>query len=81
MEPSLLTCRDYHDTIHTVREMLLCKSKNRGYFLMILVTGCCGFIGSHLTERLLKEGEDVLGIDNFDSYYAHQLKLRNLWNS
>ncbi len=45
---------------------------------MILVTGCCGFIGSHLTERLLKEGEDVLGIDNFDPYYPRQLKMRNL---
>jgi len=48
---------------------------------MILVTGCCGFIGSHLAERLLKEGEDVLGIDNFNPYYPRQLKLRNLWNS
>ena len=45
---------------------------------MILVTGCCGFIGSHLAERLLKEGEDVLGIDNFDPYYPRTLKLRNL---
>ena len=45
---------------------------------MILVTGCCGFIGSHLAERLLKGGEDVLGIDNFDPYYPRQLKLKNL---
>ncbi len=45
---------------------------------MILVTGCCGFIGSHLAERLLREGEDVLGIDNFDPYYPRRLKLRNL---
>jgi len=45
---------------------------------MILVTGCCGFIGSHLAERLLKEGEDVLGIDNFDPYYPRHLKMRNL---
>ncbi len=45
---------------------------------MILVTGCCGFIGSHLAERLLKEGEDVLGIDNFDPYYPRELKLKNL---
>ena len=45
---------------------------------MILVTGCCGFIGSHLAERLLRDGEDVLGIDNFDPYYPRQLKLKNL---
>jgi len=45
---------------------------------MILVTGCCGFIGSHLAERLLKGGEDVLGIDNFDPYYPRELKLKNL---
>ena len=45
---------------------------------MILVTGCCGFIGSHLAERLLKEDEDVLGIDNFDPYYPRRLKMRNL---
>lgn len=29
-----------------------------------IVTGCCGFIGSHLTERLLEEGHTVIGIDN-----------------
>jgi len=34
--------------------------------------------GSHLAERLLKEGEDVLGIDNFDPYYPRELKLKNL---
>ena len=31
----------------------------------ILVTGCAGFIGSNLSERLLKEGNEVIGIDNF----------------
>ncbi|MDP6571817.1 MAG: SDR family oxidoreductase [Patescibacteria group bacterium] len=33
----------------------------------IIVTGCAGFIGSHLTERLLDEGHQVLGIDNFQT--------------
>ncbi|OJI07388.1 NAD-dependent dehydratase [bacterium CG10_46_32] len=35
--------------------------------MTILVTGCAGFIGSHLTEKLLNEGHRVLGIDNFQT--------------
>jgi UDP-glucuronate decarboxylase len=31
----------------------------------VLVTGCAGFLGSHLCERLLDAGHDVLGVDNF----------------
>ena len=44
----------------------------------IVVTGCAGFIGSHLCESLLKEGYQVIGIDNFDSYYDRRFKERNL---
>jgi len=44
----------------------------------ILVTGCAGFIGSHIVERLLGCGHDVIGIDNFDSYYDPQIKRRNI---
>ena len=39
-----------------------------------LVTGCAGFIGSHLTERLLREGYEVIGIDCFTDYYAREIK-------
>lgn len=44
----------------------------------ILVTGCAGFIGSHLTEKLLAEGYQVIGIDNFDPFYDKALKVQNL---
>lgn len=45
---------------------------------VILVTGCAGFIGSHLTERLLKDGYNVVGIDNFDPFYDRSIKERNM---
>ncbi|MDZ4221320.1 MAG: UDP-glucuronic acid decarboxylase family protein, partial [Patescibacteria group bacterium] len=35
--------------------------------MTILVTGCAGFIGSHLTEKLLHQGHRVLGVDNFQT--------------
>jgi UDP-glucose 4-epimerase len=43
-----------------------------------LVTGGAGFIGSHLSERLLAEGADVVAIDCFTDYYPRVLKERNL---
>jgi UDP-glucuronate 4-epimerase len=44
----------------------------------ILVTGGAGFIGSHLVERLLADGRDVVVLDNFDPFYPESEKLRNL---
>jgi UDP-glucuronate 4-epimerase len=43
-----------------------------------LVTGCAGFIGSHLTESLLEDGHEVLGVDCFNDNYARSQKLANL---
>ena len=42
-----------------------------------LVTGAAGFIGSHLVEALLARGYDVVGIDNFSSYYNPEFKRAN----
>ena len=44
----------------------------------ILVTGCAGFIGSHVCENLLKEDYNVIGIDIINTYYDVDIKLNNL---
>ena len=44
----------------------------------LLVTGCAGFIGLHLTQRLLEGGQRVIGIDNLNDYYDPALKLARL---
>jgi len=43
-----------------------------------LVTGAAGFIGSHLSEALIRRGDAVTGVDNFDAFYARAVKERNL---
>jgi len=45
---------------------------------MILVTGAAGFIGYHVTKRLLERGETVVGIDNLNPYYDPKLKEARL---
>ncbi len=41
---------------------------------MFLVTGSAGFIGFHLSKRLLEDGEEVIGVDNLNDYYEVSLK-------
>jgi nucleoside-diphosphate-sugar epimerase len=43
-----------------------------------VVTGAAGFIGSHLCEELLRQGQEVIGVDAFIPYYPRPIKERNL---
>jgi len=45
---------------------------------VVLVTGAAGFIGSHVSEALLRRGKRVIGLDNFDPFYSAQDKRRNI---
>jgi nucleoside-diphosphate-sugar epimerase len=49
--------------------------------LRVVVTGVAGFIGSHLSERLLAAGHEVVGIDCFTDYYERSRKEQNLETS
>jgi UDP-glucuronate 4-epimerase len=51
---------------------------SRVEIVAVLVTGVAGFLGSHLAERLLADGERVIGLDNFDPFYDPARKLRHL---
>ena len=46
----------------------------------VLVTGGAGFIGSHLCERLVSEGVEVICLDNFDPFYDPEIKWENISN-
>ncbi len=44
----------------------------------IVVTGGAGFIGSHIAERLARNGHEVIIVDNLDPYYSVDLKMKNI---
>lgn len=49
--------------------------------MIYLITGGSGFIGSHLVEKLLKEGHSVINVDNFDNFYDYKIKIKNTLDS
>jgi len=48
--------------------------------MSILITGAAGFIGYHLSKRLIKDGFEVIGFDNLNSYYDKKLKQDRIHN-
>lgn len=46
--------------------------------MKVLLTGSAGFIGSHVSEALLSEGHEVVGLDSFDDFYDPTVKEKNL---
>src|SRR3990170_2993450 len=46
--------------------------------MQVLITGAAGFIGSHLSEKLLAGGYQGVGVDNFDDFYSPRVKQENL---
>ena len=46
--------------------------------MKILVTGAAGFVGSHVTKKLLDDSNHIIGIDNFNNYYDNSLKYKRV---
>ncbi|MEO8500061.1 MAG: NAD-dependent epimerase/dehydratase family protein, partial [Vicinamibacteria bacterium] len=46
--------------------------------MRLVVTGACGFIGSHLCDRLLEAGHELVGIDGYVPFYPREMKERNI---
>jgi nucleoside-diphosphate-sugar epimerase len=53
-------------------------TEDHGEVATFLLTGCAGFIGSHLSDALLARGDHVLGLDAFRDYYSRPLKELNI---
>ena len=46
--------------------------------MKVIVTGCSGFIGMHVSRLLLERGNTVIGVDNMNDYYEPTLKEARL---
>jgi len=44
--------------------------------MKLLITGCAGFIGYHLSKKLLEMGHQIIGLDNLNNYYDVNLKKK-----
>jgi UDP-glucuronate 4-epimerase len=56
----------------------IAQKKQRDDIMQILITGGAGFIGSHVGEALMREGQDICVIDNFNDYYEPKFKRENV---
>ena len=64
---------EQHRSVRTVVRAVTQRALSR-----FLVTGCAGFIGSHLCEALVARGDSVVGLDAFTDYYDRSVKERNI---
>ncbi len=63
---------------HWNRTFRFCPDLEVFLAITVYITGAAGFIGSHVAEALLRRGDRVFGVDNFDPFYHRSLKERNL---
>ena len=77
--PLLIDGRNLYDPgPHDRARLRVPRDRTERAVTRVLVTGAAGFIGSHLVEALARRGDEVVGIDNFDPFYARAMKERNL---
>jgi UDP-glucuronate 4-epimerase len=72
------THRPHHEPVRKLWGVPAALTPGRAKPARALVTGCAGFIGSHLTEALLRDGVEVIGVDCFNANYGRHQKLANL---